>query len=124
MVLSVLASIILGCFMCAAGAAKVIMGSRWPVEAASMGAPRLIVPILPWIEIVSGALLIAQWQPQLVVILVGVMLMGFTIVIISNLTRGRHPQCACFGSWSARPLGWRHVVRNAALLALAVVSLA
>lgn len=109
--------------MCAAGAAKVIMGSRWPVEAASMGAPRLIVPILPWIEILSGALLIAQWQRQLMAVVVGVMLMGFTFVIISHLARGRHPQCACFGSWSARPLGWRHVVRNAALVVLAIVSL-
>ena len=121
--LSVLASITLGCFMCAAGAAKVIMGSRWPVEAASMGAPRLIVPILPWIEILSGALLVAQWQRQLMAVVVGVMLMGFTFVIISQLARGRHPQCACFGSWSTRPLGWRHVVRNAALLVLAIVSL-
>ncbi len=118
---TVVASVVLGCFMCAAGAAKVAMGSRWPVEAATMGAPRLIVPVLPWVELVCGALLIAQWERQVLALVVGVMLLGFTVAIIDRLARGLHPPCACFGSWSARPLGWRHVVRNTILLALAVV---
>lgn len=117
--LTVVASVVLGGFMCAAGAAKVAMGERWPVEAATMGAPRAIVPVLPWIELICGALLIAQWQRQLIALIVGVMLLGFTIAIVARLARGQHPPCACFGSWSARPLGWRHVVRNAALLVLA-----
>ena len=117
----VVASVVLGCFMCAAGAAKVAMGARWPVEAATMGAPRPIVPVLPWIELVCGALLIAQWQRQVFSLIVGSMLVVFTVAIIVQLARGRRPSCACFGSWSARPLGWRHVARNAALLVLAVV---
>jgi len=107
--------------MCTAGAAKVAMGARWPIEAATMGAPRPIVPVLPWIELVCGALLIAQWQRQSIALIVGVMLLVFTIAIIAQLARGRHPSCACFGSWSARPLGWWHVARNAALLVLAAV---
>lgn len=86
-----------------------------------MGAPRPIVPVLPWIELVCGALLIAQWQRQVISLIVGSMLVVFTVAIIVQLARGRRPSCACFGSWSARPLGWRHVARNAALLVLAVV---
>jgi uncharacterized membrane protein YphA (DoxX/SURF4 family) len=118
------ASVVLGCSMCAAGGAKIAMGAQWPAEAASMGAPRPIVPVLPWIELVCGALLIAQWQRQTIALIVGVMLLGFTVAIIVQLARGRHPSCACFGSWSARPLGWRHVIRNAVLLVLASVLVA
>lgn len=119
--LDVIASIVLGCAMCAAGAAKIVMGSRWPVEAASMGAPHLIVPLLPWVEIGMGAFLLAQWQRETIAIVVGVLMVGFSMAIAMNLAQGRHPTCACFGSWSARPLGWRHLVRNAVLLILAVV---
>ena len=119
--LVVIASIILGCAMCAAGAAKIVMGARWPVEAASMGAPRLLVPVLPWIEIATGALLLAQWQRETIALIVGVLVFGFSLVIVAHLTRGRHPTCACFGSWSARPLGWTHLVRNAVMVVLAVV---
>ena len=58
--LGVIASVILGGVMCIAGGSKVAMGKRWPVEAESLGAPKAIAPIVPWIEIALGALLIVQ----------------------------------------------------------------
>lgn len=121
--LDVVAAVVLGCVMCAAGASKIAVGQAWSVEAASMGAPRFVVPFIPWIEIVSGALLIAQWQRRPVAVGVGVLLIVFTGLIVSNLSRGRRPHCACFGAWSTRQLGWGHLVRNAGLIALAVIAL-
>lgn len=47
----------------------------------------------------------------------------FTLSIIAQLSRGRRPVCACFGAWSARPLGAGHVVRNVAMMVLAVLAL-
>lgn len=116
-----IASLILGVVMCGAGGSKVAMGARWPVEAASMRAPTFAIPFVPWIEIVTGGLLIAQWQRQFVAVFVAVLLVMFTALIIWNLAEGNRPQCACFGTWSARTLGWRHVVRNLSLILLAVV---
>jgi hypothetical protein len=47
----------------------------------------------------------------------------FTTLITVRLAQGKRPPCACFGSLSARPLGWRHVLRNGVLMALAVAVL-
>lgn len=119
--LDLIASVLLGGVMSIAGASKVTMGKRWPIEADSMRAPRAVVPFLPWIEIVSGALLIAQWQSRIVAIIVAGLLVSFSALIAWNLAQGHRPHCACLGAWSTRPLGWRHLARNGVLIALAVV---
>ncbi len=49
-------------------------------------------------------------------------LVVFSALLVLRLAQGRRPPCACFGSWSAKPLGWQHLVRNAVLIALAVVA--
>ena len=36
-----------------------------------------------------------------------------------NLARGRRPDCHCFGQLHASPVGWKTIVRNSALAALA-----
>ena len=105
----------------AAGAAKVAAGPQWPVQAAALGAPSLAVPIVPWFEMAHGALLCAQVARPLVGAVAAVTLLVFTGLIVRRLAEGKRPPCACFGSWSARPLGWQHIARNAVLLALAVV---
>jgi len=51
------------------------------------------------------------------------LLLLFTALISKRLSEGRRPPCACFGAWSAKPIGPEHLARNAALLVLAVLSL-
>jgi hypothetical protein len=46
----------------------------------------------------------------------------FTVMIAAKLRRGEHPPCACFGAWSAKPIGGGHIARNLALIAVAVVA--
>jgi peroxiredoxin/uncharacterized membrane protein YphA (DoxX/SURF4 family) len=50
---------------------------------------------------------------------VGALLAVFIIGIGISLARGRKPNCHCFGQLSAAPVGWKTLVRNFALLALA-----
>lgn len=83
----------------------------------------LAAPALPWVEVVLGALLCAQIARVPLAIAGAVLLCAFTVLLCSLLARGQHPPCACFGSWSAKPVGWRHVVRNAALVGLAAVAI-
>ena len=121
--LGVIASIILGGVMCVAGGSKVAMGNRWPVEAQALGAPKAIAPIVPWIEIALGALLIVQIKPEAVGALSLALLVTFTLLIMRQLRNGQRPACACFGSWSSKPLGWQHVARNVGFIALAVITI-
>jgi len=121
--LGVIASVILGGVMCVAGGSKIAMGDRWPVEAQALGAPKLIAPIVPWIEIALGALLIVQLKPEIVGALSVALLVAFTLLIMRQLQKGERPVCACFGSWSSKPLSWNHVARNAGFIALAAITI-
>ena len=121
--LGVIASVILGGVMCVAGGSKIAMGDRWPVEAQALGAPKSIAPIVPWFEIALGALLIVQLKPEIVGALSVALLVAFTLLIMRQLQKGERPVCACFGSWSSKPLSWNHVARNAGFIALAAITI-
>lgn len=121
--ISDLAGVVLGMVMCLAGGSKIAMGQRWPQEARSMGAPTLIITVLPWMEITVGALLVTRVLAVLIGLVALAMILSFTGLIIAHLSKGRRPICACFGTWSAQPLGWRHIVRNGILAVMAVISI-
>ena len=121
---AVVASILLGVSFLLAGAAKVAAGPKWPAQAAALGAPAIAVPPLPFVAIIVGALLCAQaWRPLLGSVALA-MLVAFSTLLVVQLRRGHRPPCACFGSWSAQPLSWRHLARNGVLMVLAVVAIA
>jgi len=77
--------------------------------------------VLPFVELAVAAALIleptARWG--------GVAALGLLLVFVGGITnslaRGRTPDCNCFGQLSAKPIGYRTLLRNAALAALAVV---
>ena len=85
--------------------------------------PFFLVPYVPWVELAVGAALIAQVAkpiPQFVAIM---LLLLFSALIAKRLSEGRRPPCACFGAWSAKPIGPEHLARNAVLLVLGVLAL-
>ena len=120
---SLVASILVGVAFLVAGGSKIAAGGSWPAQARGLGAPVWTIPIVPWAEIVVGALLIAQAVPPWPAVAALVMLVGFTALIVNSLAHGRRPPCACFGAWSAKPIGPGHLARNAVLIGLAVVAL-
>jgi len=117
------AAIVVGAAFLLAGGAKIAAGPSWPVQAAALGAPSVVIPIVPWTEIGVGALLCAQIARPVVAAIAAVMLVAFSALLTVRLLRGQHPPCACFGSWSAKPLSWKHLARNGALLAIAIVAI-
>ena len=117
------AASVLGRVFLVSGGAKIAAGPAWPEQAAGLGAPALAVPVLPWIEVVLGAILVMQLAPVAAAAAALVVLAAFTALIVRRLSQGRHPPCACFGAWSTKPLGAGHVARNAAFMVLAVVAL-
>ena len=109
--------------MIVAGAAKVAARQSWPVQAKEMGAPGWVIPILPWLELAIGAALIVGTRDiqRLGAVAAAGLLTVFSVQIARMLRRGERPVCACFGSWSARPLGPRHLARNLGLVLIAAV---
>ncbi len=122
MTIAIIASIIVGVAFLAAGGAKIAAGPAWPTQARALGTPAVLIPFVPWLEIVIGALLCAQVGRPIVAAVAAAMLLAFSGLLVLRLAEGRRPPCACFGSWSAKPLSWRHVARNAVLLAAAIVA--
>ena len=123
MSLVVVASVLLGASFLLAGGAKIAAGPGWTAQASALGAPSPVVPFVPWLEIVVGAALCAQLIRPLPAVIAALMLVVFTALVGLRLAQGEHPPCACFGSWSAQPLSWRHLVRNGVLLSIAIVAI-
>ena len=123
--MNLIAAVLLGGAMLAAGAAKVVAREQWPAQAREMGAPRWVIPILPWCELAIGAALIVGTGDlrRVAATAAALLLAAFSVQIARILRRGQRPMCACFGSWSARPLSARHLSRNLGLVLLAVVTL-
>jgi uncharacterized membrane protein YphA (DoxX/SURF4 family) len=116
------AAIILGLAFLVAGVSKLAAGRRWPAMAAEMGVPARVAIAVPWLELALGGTLVARLAMPVPAVAAIVVLAAFTVVIVRRLAAGDRPPCACFGAWSARPLGRGHVARNAALIALAVAA--
>jgi Methylamine utilisation protein MauE len=122
-VIATAAGIVLGAVFVVAGTAKLARRAAWPVQADVLGVPRIVAPIVPWTEIVLGALLVAgvgsPWTAAAATLVLG----AFTGLLLVRLDDDVRPPCACFGSWSARPLSWWSVARNAGLVMLALAAM-
>lgn len=118
----VIASVLLGAVFVVAGASKLAAGERWRANARELGAPDVAAVVVPWVELVIGALLIVQlWVPW-PALAAAVMLIAFSVLLAVRMSDDDRPSCACFGQWSATPIGRGHLARNAALLVLAAVA--
>jgi uncharacterized membrane protein YphA (DoxX/SURF4 family) len=119
---AVVAGVVLGAVLLLSGAAKLAAGPRWAAQAEALGAPAIAVPVLPWLELGLGALLITGvWRP-VVAVLAAALVASFTVLLMLRLVQGRRPPCACFGAWSTRPVGFGSVARNVVLIALALLA--
>jgi uncharacterized membrane protein YphA (DoxX/SURF4 family) len=122
-IVAAVAAVVVGAAFVVAGASKLAARDSWPSQARGLGAPNWVIPIVPWFELVVGALLIAQVARPLMALVAIALLAVFTAMIAVRLRQGRRPPCACFGAWSAKPIGGGHVVRNLALMAVAALAL-
>lgn len=120
---STVAAVLVGIAFVVAGGSKLAARESWPTQASGLGAPSWTIPLVPWVELVIGSLLIVQLFRVPVAAAAIVLLVVFTALIVRKLASGEHPPCACFGAWSAKPIGGSHVARNAALIALAVIAM-
>ena len=114
-----IAAIVLGAALLAAGTAKLASRS-WPADGRGLGAPAWAIPVVPWVEMALGALLVVGVLRAPVAAATAVLLVAFTVLLVVRLAHGEHPPCACFGRLTTRPISWWSVARNGVLIALAV----
>jgi thiol-disulfide isomerase/thioredoxin len=93
------------------------------------GVPDSVVPVVAMLlaplELASAVLLLTTDLGVLAGGVLGLgMLLAFTVGIVTNLARGRHVECHCFGALSTKPLSWWSVARNVGLIALAAIVIA
>ena len=119
--LSVVARVIVGLVLLAAGALK-LAGRSWTAEAAGFGTPPWLAPVVPWFELVLGALLVVGVGMPLTAWVAAGLFAVFTVLVAVRVAQGSTAPCACFGTLSADRVGPSTVARNAVLLALAVVA--
>jgi putative oxidoreductase len=75
--------------------------------------------ILPWIEILCGALLITGLLRRPSALLVSGLLVGFIILVAVTIARGIDTDCGCFGSLSHKA-DWLLLVQDGILLFFSV----
>ncbi|MFF0743671.1 MauE/DoxX family redox-associated membrane protein [Streptomyces sp. NPDC004111] len=121
--------VLIGCVFVASAASKLLSAASFRsfvTATRDMAVPAALAPAVA-VGVVAGecasVLLLVLWPGGVAgLIVAGVLLVGFTAGIAGVLLRGKDQSCNCFGSTTA-PIGPRHVVRNAALLAVVAAGL-
>lgn len=88
-----------------------------------LGLVNLMAILLPWIELVAGAMLLAGLRVRAAALAVAGMMVMFLIAILLAMHKGLDMSCGCFASQAAQdedPISWHTVLRDGAWLALAL----
>ena len=120
-----LARIILALVFGLAGATKFLDLKRSRVAMIEFGVPRqLAAPLgfsLPFFELLIACSMLAtktvRWGALAAIILLVIFVLG----IVINLSRGKRPDCHCFGQLHSEPVGPSTLLRNGLLLFLAAL---
>lgn len=121
--IGLIASIAIGAMFIVSGGLKLAGRNDWMRQSADLDVPRPLAVIVPWYELVLGAVLltgVARPWPAVVALLT---LVVFTWFLARRMLDGTRPPCACFGSRSTRPLGRRHLARNGLLILVAALGI-
>lgn len=93
---------------------------NYPAEFAEMVASYQIVPywavnifavVLPWIELISGVLLIAGIRSQSAAVIIGLLMIMFTTATFINLMRDAAITCGCFNAVGEK-ISWQTIGRD------------
>ena len=115
------AGVLLGVVLLAAGASK-LFDKQWAERERTLGSPAWALPFVAPVEIVLGALIAVRVARPLLAIAGMMLMMTFTVFLLIKWDERRGEPCNCFGAMSKRPASAWTIVRNIALIALALVA--
>jgi hypothetical protein len=76
--------------------------------------------LLPPLEFLLALLLLTGTAVRSAAVVTSLLLLSFMAAVGINLTRGRHLDCHCLGKATRRPIGWRLLLEDGALLGAAM----
>ncbi len=82
----------------------------------------IVALVLPWLEVLAGAFLIAGVWPRGAALVATGLLVFFIVLTVVTMARGLDVDCGCFGSLSRRS-GWGVVLEDLGMLAMGLVLL-
>jgi uncharacterized membrane protein YphA (DoxX/SURF4 family) len=115
------AGVLLGVVLLAAGASK-LFDKQWAERERGLGSPSWALPFVAPVEIVLGALIAVRIARPVLAIAGMMLMMTFTVFLLIKWDERRGEPCNCFGVLSKRPASAWTIVRNLALIALALVA--
>jgi putative oxidoreductase len=77
--------------------------------------------ILPWIELITGLLLLLGITIKENALLINILLIIFITTIIINLFRGLDINCGCFGTGNGTKIGLTKLIENFLLLIMGIL---
>lgn len=101
---------------------------NYPAEFAETIASYQLVPhflvnplavVLPWVELIAGTLLLAGIRPRAAIVVLGGLLLVFTLAIGWVLALGVPIGCGCFHTIED-PISWKTLLRDLIWLAMAL----
>jgi hypothetical protein len=116
-----LVKLVLGITFLISGIGKLSSG-EWPAVARRFGTPSTLIPLLPPVEIILGALLVMQLGGPWVPLITLAVLLAFTAAITVHVLRKDEVPCGCFGESTSKSVSPATIARNVALCALTIVA--
>jgi uncharacterized membrane protein YphA (DoxX/SURF4 family) len=81
----------------------------------------LIAVLLPWIEVLSGMLVLTGIWLRAAALVIASLTAIFTLAIVSALMRGLNIECGCFGTVGGRHIGLFSLLLDTTLFSLATL---
>lgn len=122
--LAYLASLLLAAVFAVAAVSKWrdLPGTARAMAAFGLPRPWVVARMTPGVEAALAVGLVLT--PAGSAVLALALLSAFTVLLVTRLRRGAAGvPCGCFGGWGASVLSWVDVVRNAALMGVAVLAI-
>lgn len=73
---------------------------------------------IPWIEVITGILLILGIRIKANSLIIGSLLIMFTSGVALAMAQGLSIDCGCYSNIKAEPVGWRKIGENSLLIIL------
>jgi uncharacterized membrane protein YphA (DoxX/SURF4 family) len=83
----------------------------------------LIAIVIPWIEVITGGLLLLGFYIKENSIIIGTLLTVFTLAVLSAVMRNLDIDCGCQGTFDGQKVGLLKIIENVSLIIVSILSI-